>query len=361
MLKISLDSGSLEVKPQRPHKGSSVIDFPAEYIGIDVETTGLDYEFDEIIEIAALHVKDGVIVDRFSSLVQPSSSKCIISYGRINKLGYESFADVPRDVFEALSKERIIPETVINLTHITDEMVRSAPLAEAVMPAFCEFIGDHILVGHNAHFDINFIYDACQRCGQKLENDFIDTMRISKKVFPELEHHRLPDIVKRLEITRDIAHRAEADADATVRCFEEMKKIALQSKTIDEFREEFRSRKSKTYWDSLLAITADTDDFDETHPLYGQYVVFTGALSTMGRKEAFQIVANLGGHPENTITKKTNFLVIGNDEFRKSRQDGETQKMKKARAYREKGQDIVTLSESTFFQMLELNEREGTL
>lgn len=356
MLTISLGPDAPETKPQRPGKGSNIIDFPPEYMAIDIETTGLDYQFDEIIEIAALYVKDGNIVDSFSALIQPSSPKCIVSFGRIQALGYDSFSDVPHDVFDALCKEHLLPESVVTLTGITDEMVRSASLADQVMPKFHTFIGDHVLVGHNANFDINFIYDACQQCGLHLGNDFIDTMRISKKVFPELEHYRLPDLVKRMGISQDVAHRAEADAETAFQCFEGMKKIALESKTIDDFRKEFRSRKSQNYRASLLAVTAETDDFDETNPLYGKVVVFTGALSSMGRKEAFQIVANLGGHPEDKITKKTNFLVIGDDEFSKSRRDGETNKMKKANAYREKGQDIVTLSESTFFQMLGLDE-----
>ena len=249
-----------------------------------------------------------------------------------------------------------VPYEITQLTGITDEMVRSAPLADQVMAGFHAFVGNHVLVGHNANFDINFIYDACRQCGLHLGNDFIDTMRISKKVFPELERYRLSDLVGRMNIPQELAHRAEADAEMAVRCFEGMKEIVLKSKTIDDFRKEFRSRKSQNYRASLLAVTADTDDFDETNPLYGKVVVFTGTLSSMGRKEAFQIVANLGGHPHDEITKKTNFLVIGDDEFSKSRRDGETNKMKKAAAYREKGQDIVTLSESTFFQMLGLEE-----
>lgn len=190
------------------------------------------------------------------------------------------------------------------------------------MPKFCKFIGNHILVGHNVHFDINFIYDACQQCGRKLGNDFIDTKRLSKKIFSEMKHHRLSDLVERLDIAVDLAHRAEADAGTVVKCFEEMKRIVLRSKTIEEFIREFRSHKSKDYRASLLSVAAETDDFDETNPLYGQFVVFTGTLSAMGRKEAFQIVANLGGHPEETITKKTNFLVVGSDEFSKSRRMG---------------------------------------
>ena len=109
MLSISLGPNAPEARPQRPGKGASVIDFPSEYMGIDIETTGLDYQFDEIIEIAAVHVKDGNIVGRFSSLIQPSSSKCIVSFGRIQALGYNSFSDVPHDVFDALCRERMIP------------------------------------------------------------------------------------------------------------------------------------------------------------------------------------------------------------------------------------------------------------
>ena len=73
----------------------------------------------------------------------------------------------------------------------------------------------------------------------------------------------------------------------------------------------------------------------------------------MSRRDAYQLVLNLGGIPEDTITKKTDFLVVGNTDFAASIKNGKTNKMKKADMYRAKGQDILTLSENTFFQMLQ--------
>ena len=99
-------------------------------------------------------------------------------------------------------------------------------------------------------------------------------------------------------------------------------------------------------------ITATVDEIDDTNPIYGKTVVFTGALSSMGRKEALQIVANLGGIPADSITAKTNYLVIGAADFVKSVKDGKTTKMKKAEALRLKGADIATISETAFFDLI---------
>lgn len=318
---------------QREHKGASLIDFPDEYICLDVETTGLDFENDEIIEITALHVKDGSILDKFSTLVKPRP--------------YETYDDDSDSYyFEYVSN------FITELTGISNEMLKTAPDPENVFPAFYEFIGESVLVGHNVNFDINFIYDAFENCGLKLCNDFIDTMRIARKALPELKHHRLRDIASYFSITQDCTHRAEADANTTFLCFGELKSLVLATRSIEEFREEFKPKKNYNYKKSLEGIAPTVEEIDETNPFFGKVVVFTGALSSMPRREAFQSVVNLGGIPENRITQKTNFLIVGSEEFAASVKNGKTSKMKKADEYKLKGQDISVFSELTFFEML---------
>lgn len=338
---------------KREHKGASLIDFPSQYVCIDVETTDIDIESGEIIEIAALHVKDGEVCDKFVSLVKPASPCVPITLGVLRKLGYQSFSDLSYDKFQELSKTIFVPEYIQALTGITNEMLQSAPDAAAVIPQFYDFIGGHILVGHNVHFDINFLYDACEKYGLPLKNDYIDTLRISQKALPELERHRLADVASYFGIGQETVHRAEADALTTISCFDALKNLVLADKSIDDFRLEFKSTKRKDYQDRLKAVAPSVQEFDKANPVFGKVVVFTGTLSSMGRKAAFQLVADMGGHPEDTITKRTNFLVVGAEEFAAAQKNGSSKKMKKAEVYREKGTDIVILDENTFFKMLQ--------
>jgi NAD-dependent DNA ligase len=101
----------------------------------------------------------------------------------------------------------------------------------------------------------------------------------------------------------------------------------------------------------LKDIKATVNDFDTTHPFYGKYFVFSGALKVK-REEAAQIVVNLGGINENSITKKTNYLVLGNYDYISSIKEGKSSKHKKAEEYILKGQDLRILSENIFFDMI---------
>lgn len=317
---------------EREFKGTNIVDFPPVYISIDVETTDLSFEYGEIIEVSALLIENGSVSGKYTSLVRPP---------------LETSADL-----DGTEASHYISEFIEELTGITNEMLATAPGPKDVMPQLAQFIGDHTLVGHNVNFDVNFLYDAFQNCGLILRNDFIDTMRLSRKLLPELAHHRLGDLVSHFGIEQETSHRAESDALATMACFEAIKKAVLSTRTVEEFRAEFK-KNSSNYKNSLQSIVPTTDEFDETNPVFGKVVVFTGTLSSMGRRDAFQLVADLGGYPEDKITKRTNFLVVGNEDFAKSVKDGRTNKMKKADEYQRKGQDIVVLSENTFFEVLE--------
>ena len=189
-IRTSLQFSSNTARQERNSKGKSLMGIADNYIVIDIETTGLDVSCDEIIEIAAAKVEDGIIVDKFASLIKPEN--------RINAL-------------------------IIELTGITNEMVETAPTAEVVLQAFVDFVGDGLLIGHNVNFDINFLYDNCQeKIGYNLSNNFIDTLRLSRMLFAQEKQHKLTDLINRFGIGRVVEHRALGDVLQTQKCYEYM-------------------------------------------------------------------------------------------------------------------------------------------
>lgn len=317
----------------RENKGKNLIALPSEYIVIDIETTGFDYRFYDIIEVAALKISNGICVDSYSSLIQPPLKE-------VWKFSEDDSVNV---------EEYYVDSFISQLTGITNEMLAAAPSVDDILPVFLDFIGDSVLIGHNANFDINFIYDtAMDVLGTPLENDFIDTMRIARKVFPTLQHHRLSDVAQACDIEVSCAHRAANDCKTTAACYEFMRNYILCNSSEAEFIKSF----TYNYEKQLASVVASVGSIDSTNPLFGKTVVFTGALSSMSRKDAFQIVANLGGIPDNSVTKKTNYLIIGNEEFTHSIKEGKTNKMRKAEEYLAKGAEISVMSETTFFDLI---------
>lgn len=279
----------------RDKKGNSLIQFPSSYVVVDIETTGLSPEYDSIIEICAMKYSDNVLTDSFSSLVNP---------------GFP------------------ISDFISALTGITNDMLSSAPALDSVIPKFYDFVKDSVLVGHNVHFDLNFLYDACMEyLSLPLSNDFIDTLRISRRLHPENRHNRLSDLSKIYHIDYSNAHRAESDCLITNKIFQ----IFLEE-CVDKFGDIDKAISQlypKPHTIKASDITTDKDDFDISHPLYGKVVVFTGALEKMPRQKAMQYVVDFGGVNGSSVTKSTNYLVLGNNDYCKSIKDGKSNKQKK--------------------------------
>ncbi len=305
----------------RDKKGSSIIDFPNKYCVIDIETTGFDPRYDEIIEIAALKVIEGRIVDTFQSLVKPES---------------------PVDSY------------ITELTGIDNDMLKNAPKIDDVILDFYKFLGDYILVGHNVNFDINFLYDI-----QELTNDFIDTMRISRKLHTTLKHHRLKDIVSFYNIDAKTFHRSLADCQATFECYKKMAEDVLREyETFENFKKMFKAIKNKygisgkyknqQSFDNLL----EKINTDEENDLFQKVCVFTGTLDKMSRSTATAIVEKLGGICGKGVTSKTNYLILGNNDYCKTIKDGKSNKHKKAEQLKLKGYDIEIISENVFYDMI---------
>ena len=310
---------------QRPGKGKNKLILPNDYVVIDIETTGLSPELDDIIEVAGVRYKNGEKVDEFSSLVKP-----------------------PRE-----DGEEYVWSYITELTGITNEMLEDAPMLSEVIPKFYSFIGDSVLVGHNVNFDINFLYDEFFKIVSKpLTNDFVDTMRMSRRVHPEEKHHRLKDLVKRYNITQENAHRALDDCEVTKEIYDSIKDdIRNLYGSFEEFKKQLKVKKKTKPLDAR-DISTDKTEFDEDHPLFGMVCVFTGTLEKMPRKEAMQLVVDFGGEVGNGVTKKTNYLILGNNDYCKTIKDGKSSKQKKAEKLKLEGQDIEIIPENVFYDMI---------
>ncbi len=304
---------------ERLNKGKSLTNFVDNYTIIDLETTGLSPEYDDIIELAAIKVKNNVIIDTFQKLVNP---------------GYE------------------IDEYITDLTGITNKMLENQPMIDDIIEEYIDFISDDIVVGHNVNFDINFIYDNLYNCHNKyFSNSYIDTMRFARKLCKELKHHRLVDLIDFFNINTDAQHRALADCETTYSIYNSLNETALkQFDSLDDFEKSFKYKKSS--YKNLLKIKATTDEFDETHPLFNKVCVFTGILEKYKREEAAQIVANCGGTIGAGITKKTNYLILGNNDYCKTIRDGKSTKQKKAEKYIKEGCDLIIIPEDVFYDMI---------
>lgn len=153
-----------------------------EYVVFDIETTGLSVINNKIIELAGVKMRDEKVIDRFATFVNPH--------------------------------ERI-PYNIQQLTNINDDMVRGAPELEDVLPKFREFVGDAVLVAHNARFDIGFIQANLKSLGQPpMDNPVLDTLEMARLLLPNLKNHRLNTLSDRFKVSLENHHRAVDDAEA---------------------------------------------------------------------------------------------------------------------------------------------------
>ncbi|HDF0195120.1 TPA: PolC-type DNA polymerase III [Staphylococcus aureus] len=172
------------------YKPQDVVLKDATYVVFDVETTGLSNQYDKIIELAAVKVHNGEIIDKFERFSNPH---------------------------ERLS------ETIINLTHITDDMLVDAPEIEEVLTEFKEWVGDAIFVAHNASFDMGFIDTGYERLGfGPSTNGVIDTLELSRTINTEYGKHGLSFLAKKYGVELTQHHRAIYDTEATAYIFIKM-------------------------------------------------------------------------------------------------------------------------------------------
>lgn len=153
------------------------------YVVVDIETTGFSPKLGcKIIEVGAVRVVDGVVVDRLSQLIDP---------------------------------EVTIPQKITDITGISNSMVVGMPKADVVLPELHRFIGDSVVVAHNAKFDWNtFLVHCFNELGIYVENEVVCTLNLSKRLI-QAENHKLGTLCEKLGISLENAHRAVNDAEAT--------------------------------------------------------------------------------------------------------------------------------------------------
>ena len=199
------------------------------YVVFDVETTGLSAVYDTIIELAAVKIKNGEIIDRFESFANP---------------------------------HKPLSATIINLTSITDDMLQDAPEVEAVLKRFHRWTEDAIFVAHNASFDMGFLNAGYKKVGlEKATNPVIDTLELGRLLYPELKNHRLNTLAKKLDVELTQHHRAIYDAEATGYIFLKMlrdaaeKEIEYHDQLNDHMGQGNAYQRSRPYHCTLLAQT----------------------------------------------------------------------------------------------------------
>ncbi len=159
--------------------GEQDIGFGDEYVAFDLETTGLSSANDRIIEIGAVVMKNGEELDRFQTFVDP---------------------------------QRPLEKKIVELTGITDEMLKGAPKIEEVLPEFLKFVNGRVLVAHNSDFDTGFIRAACARQGLPYTYTAADTLILSQNMLPQLNKFKLDIVSNALSLPDFNHHRAADDA-----------------------------------------------------------------------------------------------------------------------------------------------------
>ena len=301
--------GKIKGKPFL-RKGNSLLVAVNDFTIIDIETTGLLAKRDSIIEVSAVRYRNGCKSASFSSLVNPHE---------------------PLDDF------------IVTLTGITDEMLVEAPDIREVLPRFLAFLSNDILIGHNVNFDINFLIEKCALCEiPGMGNDFIDTMRISRRMFPDLPSHSLDSLRNFFDLGDRPAHRALGDCELTAMCYMRM---TSDYKAFVEAVEKKDRLKAKD-------ILPNSGRIDIDNLLYQRVCVFTGTLETMLRQNAMQVVTDLGGFCEDNVTKRTNYLILGNNDDCRTIKGGKSNKQKKAEQMILNGAELKIISEPVFIDMV---------
>ena len=208
----------------------------------DIETTGFGPKNCRIIEIGAVKVENGRVVDEFSYFVNPKQS---------------------------------IPEEITKLTSITQEMVINEPEIDIILPAFLEFCKGCFLVAHNASFDTSFIFENMKRLGLKGEFTIVDTVTMSRVLLAGLKNYKLDTVAGKLGIVLEHHHRAVDDAGCTAKIYIKLCELA-----------------NKKYGNYNLSNFSKSNGFDaDTIRKMGTYHIIILAKNDIGRINLYKLVS----------------------------------------------------------------------
>lgn len=304
------------------------------FVALDLETASSSRN--SICEIGITIVENGEVVNSISWLIKPPGNR----YDSLN----------------------------IYIHGIKPKDTESCPTLSEIWPEVLSYIDGKIVVAHNTSFDMYVLRDSF------LENNIpfpsfahFCSCRLSRKVI-SCYSYSLPYVCEDLGIEFDQHHRASSDSEACAKVFIECLKLS----GVDSFSEleekfDFRcGRFSDNYFRPQLSnntgkggkyivvkdIQGDPSKIDEGSYFYQKEVCFTGKCEFANRQDLLQMIADIGGIPANTVTSRTDILVVGQQDYRVVGEDGMSSKQKKAMALRDKGQDIEIMSEAEAIPLL---------
>nr|WP_163652710.1 PolC-type DNA polymerase III [Listeria sp. PSOL-1] len=242
----------------------------ATYVVFDVETTGLSAVYDTIIELAGVKIQDGEVIDKFEAFIDPGHP---------------------------------LSATTINLTGITDDMVKGSDPIDVVLKNFKEWAGEAIFVAHNASFDMGFLNTAFAKVGiEEAKNAVIDTLELARFLYPHFKNHRLNTLTKKFNIILEQHHRAIFDAEATAYLAWKLIKDAKEMHAIE-------------YHDSLNDYMGEGDAYKRARPFHATIYAQTAIglknlfkLITMSNIDYFYRVPRI---PRSKLEKLREGLIIG--------------------------------------------------
>lgn len=381
----------------REGKGTAVSKHVNDYCVVDLETTDTNLRLAEIVEIAALKVRNNQVESEFSVLVNPCCH---------------------------------IPEKATKVNHITDDMVMDAPILDDVIDAFLAFVGDDVIIGYNnAGYDMNILYDKIlERRGTIFSNDYIDLLPTFRRALPELDNHKLETVSEYYCLDTTGEHRALKDCYLTNACYERLiaehddsvfkgrsgssrgwgnHHYTTETKAIRELQELLEyiiadgkvepqelsylaqwliyhtDLKGEYLFDSVFATLSQVvknkkitqkelgelqvifSEFvdpvknqschERIETLQGKHIVITGDFDYGTRDEVNAVLERAGGIVDKNVKKITDYVVVGSQGSDAWKMGKYGTKIQKAREYQDKGFDIKIIEETEFIpNILEL-------
>lgn len=298
------------------------------FVAIDFETANADRS--SICQIGITEVVDGILQPSKSWLVQPEGND------------YDAFN--------------------IHIHGIKPEDTENSPKFPDVWKEVYPYLKDKIVVAHNTSFDMYALRDALDNYQIEYPTfDYFCTLRIARYIVKGCYSYSLDVVLKYLGIEFDGHHKADNDSAGCAKLL--LKCLDMDGSTLEELEEKYHFHRGKFAPDTYIAHLAinkksKTEMLEslEEHPeladegnyFYGKNVCFTGTCNYGTRKELLQKIKDVGGIPSDSVTKKTEVLVVGQQDYRVVGEDRMSKKQAKAKALLDKGQDIEILSEIEF-------------
>lgn len=290
------------------------------FTAIDFETA--NRKRTSACSIGLAKVRDGIVVDTYYSLIKPDP----IDFDEVNML----------------------------IHGITPEMVCNERTLLELWKDVTDFIGEDVLVCHNASFEQSVINQYMFQNGRPVPGfDYLCTLYMSRVNYPRRVSYKLDDLFKDIFGKKVNHHHALEDALACAELGVHLMGM-FRPQPIKELISVLYETpvRLKPDWKKLTGIKPTREELDQNHPLFDKVVTFTGNFDSMSREKAVQELVNCGGIYKDNITLGNNYLVVGDQEYQHANFGGPSGKMRKAMEYNEKGKNIEIITEADFLRLL---------